>query len=35
VLKKAIGDASKEYKDKVGKDIQVEIDEANPQPEGR
>ena len=35
VLKKAIGDACKEYKDKVGKDIQAEIDEANPLPEGR
>jgi V-type H+-transporting ATPase subunit E len=34
VLKKAIADASKEYKEKVGKDIQAEIDEANPQPEG-
>ena len=35
VLKKAIGDAIKEYKDKVGKDIQVEIDGSNPLPEGR
>jgi V-type H+-transporting ATPase subunit E len=35
LLKKAIGDACKEYKDNVGKDIQAEIDEANPLPEGR
>ena len=35
VLKKAIGDASKEYEEKVGKKITVDIDEANPHPEGR
>lgn len=34
VLKKAIGDACKEYKENVGKDISAEIDEANPLPEG-
>lgn len=34
VVKKAIGDAQKEYKDNIGKDVTVEIDEKNPQPEG-
>ncbi len=34
LLKKAMGDACKEYNEKVGKDIQVEIDESNPLPEG-
>lgn len=35
VLKKAIADAVKEYKEKVGKDIKASVDEANPQPDGR
>ncbi len=34
VVKKAIGDAQKEYKENVKKDVTVEIDEKNPQPEG-
>ncbi|EPE25724.1 vacuolar ATP synthase subunit E [Glarea lozoyensis ATCC 20868] len=34
LLKKAIEQASKEYKEKVGKEISVSIDEENPQPEG-
>ena len=34
VIKKAIDDASKEYKEKTKKDITASIDEANPQPEG-
>ena len=34
VLRKAIEEAQKEYKSKVGKDCKVEIDESNPQPEG-
>jgi len=34
VVKKAIGDAQKEYKENVGKDVTVEIDDKNPQPEG-
>ena len=33
VVKKAIGDAQKVYKDTVKKDVKVEIDEKNPQPE--
>jgi V-type H+-transporting ATPase subunit E len=32
IVKKAIDDAAKEYKSKVGKECKVEIDEANPQP---
>jgi V-type H+-transporting ATPase subunit E len=35
VLKKSIADACKEYKEKVGKDIEASIDEENPQPDGR
>ena len=35
VLKDAIGDACKEYKEKMNKEIEASIDEANPQPEGR
>jgi V-type H+-transporting ATPase subunit E len=34
VLKKAIADACKEYKEKTKKGIEASIDEANPQPEG-
>ncbi len=34
VVKKAIGDAEKEYKENLKKDVKVEIDERNPQPEG-
>jgi V-type H+-transporting ATPase subunit E len=34
VVKKAIGDAQKEYKENVGKDVTVEVDDKNPQPEG-
>lgn len=34
IVKKAIDEAEKEYKSKVGKDSKVEIDEANPQSEG-
>jgi len=34
VLKKAIGDATKEYKEKTGKDIEASIDEQNPQSDG-
>jgi len=34
VVKKAVDEAEKEYKSKVGKESKVEIDEANPQPEG-
>ena len=34
VLKKAIGDATKEYKEKTGKDIEATIDEQNPQADG-
>ena len=34
VIKKAITDACKEYKDNTKKDIVATIDEANPQPEG-
>lgn len=33
-VKKAIPEAEKEYKDKVGKDVKVEIDEKNPLPDG-
>jgi V-type H+-transporting ATPase subunit E len=32
-LKKAIGEAQKEYKDKVGQDTEVDIDEKNPHPD--
>jgi V-type H+-transporting ATPase subunit E len=32
IVKKAIDDAAKEYKSKVGSECKVEIDEANPQP---
>ena len=34
VVKKAIEGAKKEYKEKVGKEITIELDEKNPQPEG-
>jgi len=34
LVKKAIDEAEKEYKSKVGKETKVEIDEANPLPEG-
>jgi V-type H+-transporting ATPase subunit E len=34
VLKKAIPDAAKEYKEKTGKDIEATIDEQNPQADG-
>jgi V-type H+-transporting ATPase subunit E len=34
VLKKAIRDATKEYKEKTGKDIEATIDEQNPQADG-
>ncbi|KAE8350929.1 ATPase, V1/A1 complex, subunit E [Aspergillus coremiiformis] len=34
VTKKAIEEAQKEFKDKVGKDVTVEIDETEPLPEG-
>ena len=34
VVKKAISDAQKEYKDKMHRDIEIVIDEKNPQPEG-
>jgi len=34
VVKKAIEDASKEYKDKLGKDISATIDESSPLPDG-
>ena len=33
VVKKAIDDAKKEYKEKANKDIEIELDEKNPQPE--
>ncbi|KAI9836939.1 MAG: V-ATPase V1 sector subunit E [Sclerophora amabilis] len=33
VAKKAIGEAQKEYKEKVNKDISIELDDKNPQPE--
>lgn len=34
VVKKAIEDAKKEYKDSVKKDVAIELDQKNPQPEG-
>ena len=34
VVKKSIEDAKKEYKEKLSKDIAIELDEKNPQPEG-
>lgn len=34
VVKKSIEGAKKEYKEKLGKDILIELDEKNPQPEG-
>ena len=34
IVKKAITDAKKEYKQNMGKDVNVELDEKNPQPEG-
>jgi len=34
LVKKAIADAQKTYKEKNGKDVSIEIDEKNPQPEG-
>lgn len=33
-VKKAMTEAQKEYKDKIGKDIELSLDEKNPQPEG-
>lgn len=33
IVKKAIEDAKKEYKEKVSKDIEIALDEKNPQPE--
>ncbi|KAI9838891.1 MAG: V-ATPase V1 sector subunit E [Sarea resinae] len=33
IVKKAIADAVKEYKEKLGQDVAIEIDEKNPQPE--
>ena len=35
LIKKAIENATKEYKEKTKKSIEASIDEANPQPEGR
>ena len=34
VVKKAISEAQKEYKNIMGRDVQVSIDEKNPQPDG-
>lgn len=34
VVKKAIGDAKREYKENTTKEIDIELDEKNPQPEG-
>ena len=34
IVKKAINGAKKEYMENLGKDINVELDEKNPQPEG-
>lgn len=34
VVKKAIEDAKKEYKDQLKKEIAIELDEKNPQPDG-
>ncbi|KAL9103642.1 MAG: hypothetical protein Q9163_001337 [Psora crenata] len=34
IVKKAIEAAEKEYKEKLGKDVKVVLDEENPQPEG-
>lgn len=34
VVRKAIDGAKKEYKEKLGKDIEIELDEKNPQPQG-
>ena len=34
VVKKSIEDAKKEYKEKISKEITIELDEKNPQPEG-
>ena len=34
VVKKAITGAKREYKDNLGKDVNVELDEKNPQPDG-
>jgi len=33
VLRKAVGEAEKEFKEKMGKEVKVEIDEKNPLPE--
>ena len=33
-LKKAVGEAMKEYKEKMGKEVEVVLDEKNPLPEG-
>lgn len=35
LVKKAMDGAKKEYKEKLGKDIEVQLDEKNPQPEVR
>lgn len=34
VVKKAIEDAQKEFKDKVGRDVTIALDESNPLPDG-
>lgn len=34
IVKKAIGSARKEYKEKLGEEVTVELDEESPQPEG-
>ena len=34
VVRRAIEGAQKEYKEKMGKEVQIELDEKNPQPEG-
>ena len=34
VVRRAIEKAQKEYKEEMGKEVQIELDEKNPQPEG-
>lgn len=34
VVRRAIEGAQKEYKENMGKEVQIELDEKNPQPEG-
>ena len=34
VVRRAIEGAKKEYKEKVGREVKIELDEKNPQPEG-